>query len=177
MHDNETVFVDSRCYYCKNQKEFLNFPVNPKGDTLKTKHFLPDTFSDLHGHLLLVAFLDNYPYMFCGKIEETVFKSEFHRICLEGFGSEARLLDALSEKLNFKFTLVQLGFIYNQSSDDMLYKINETKVDFAIGGLTITPGRGKNVTYTNPFRYEYYVSLYRPRKGVFETQLFFIAPV
>lgn len=168
--ENATVSVYNKCYYCGKQERYLKLQEETTAFqmNISIKEVMPSTFDNLQGYFFTVSYLDYFPFMFCKRVKEKIVKQERVKVCTKSRGSEALLLKSLSKSLNFKYKLLPEGNIFNTSYTAIFNKVRDKKIDFAIGGITLTKYRSTKATFTNSLRFEDYTLLYVYRQPVWE---------
>ncbi|KAF5299420.1 hypothetical protein FQA39_LY11566 [Lamprigera yunnana] len=133
----------NKCFYCKNKA------INRI--SAKYIHNYINTYEDFHEHQFSIGYISYMPFFWCNSLNCN--------------GPEANLLELLSKKLNFKYTLVN----YEHTSKDygkwqfLVNAVHNRSLDWGVGGLTRSPDRSGLTDLTRALHLESYIVLYRCR--------------
>jgi hypothetical protein len=146
---NHFIEVHRLCFYCAEYSGKLKFLKNIHNSevNLPRRALFPREFKNFYGHLMRVAYIAYYPFVFCS---ETI-QQNGETVCETPLGVEVEILKILSEKMNFTYQLFEIEENYSKLFD----LLGEGRYDFAIGGLSLTPERFSKVQFSAAFRIEY----------------------
>lgn len=144
-----SIDVYTMCFYCGKSSGILTYSQNISfgNELIKSDKLFADDFRNLHQHVLKVAYINYFPYIYCLK-SQRISNVTF---CMDATGLEYQLLLSTSRKLNFTFQLIE---IQNQSYKTLIDGLVNGLYDLAIGGLSVTPPRLQKLQFGNIIRFE-----------------------
>lgn len=162
LHRNHVVKIYTICYYCGSTSGQLTLLQTLKfAQTLKRRsNLLPNNFENFKGHLMNVAYIDYFPYIYCinrAKVDGLI-------ICTKAVGSEYDLVSTLSEVLNFTFRLIEAP---SQNYNRLIHGLEQENFDFGIGGLSMTKDRFKNLRFSGVIRFDNLAVMFRHEKPLY----------
>lgn len=140
------------CFFCgtQSQKVTLKYETQMKNmneneslifmrSIMKEAEF---NYQDFNGHTLRIAFPHGSIYMGCFNEVNTEIGNDIFTECPD-MRIEAKMIKEISEKMNFKFKLVnpKLQMIGGSQWRNMLNNVFVSKVDVAIGAILISQSR------------------------------------
>lgn len=165
------------CYFCGNLSKKLNYleTINISHSFTEKSQVLPRKFQNFDKHRFKVGYLNSFPHMLCERSNDIKIKHEVFRKCKIAVGMEVEILDLLSQKLNFSYWLIEYDQLFNQLQVDSV-TLYSRKIDWMIGGISITSSRALSMSFTTPLAFEPYTFLYVPQQSYHTQFLSFLKP-
>lgn len=146
---DKIINVYTMCFYCGKSTGILTFNQNITygQELVKTSKLFANNFRNLNQHILKVAYIDYFPYIYCLKLQKISNQS----LCINATGTDYQLLLSTSLKLNFSFQLIE---IQNESYKTLMEELIKGHFDLAIGGLSVTFNRLQKLQFGDVIRFE-----------------------
>lgn len=165
---NTTVSVYNVCYYCGDYTKRLHHLQTSSTNSVKidTSQLLARNFSNFSNHRFNIGYVDSFPFMLCEVSKELKQNEEIINRCAHASGLEMGILQILKEKLNFTYVLTEYRDSLSRYDQD-INKVGAKKLDFIIGGLSITAATAPKMSFTSALAFEPITFLYIPRESVY----------
>ena len=136
------------CFYCGPSTGFRHLRAMKYSQLLvENKYLVVSSFDNFIGHVLKVAYIDYFPYVFCTH-KTTIDNSTS---CTKAQGADFELLTTLTRRLNFNVELIEVP---GRSYDDLFDGLKGEKYDLAIGGLSMTNPRRQVLQFSDVLKFE-----------------------
>nr|XP_015834218.1 PREDICTED: uncharacterized protein LOC107397694 [Tribolium castaneum] len=131
------------CYYCGNETGVL------KETKIFNLNQLLNNYSNFNGHVFKIAYANYRPFFW------------FMKGDIRPQGAEGQLLSEFSRFYNFKYQLIRYQSKPGKGAwQAMVEAVEGNRVDWALGGLSMTLERGQNTDFTRFIKTQGFATLY-----------------